>query len=103
MEDYKLYVAKFKNHPLGPDRFVKDFKYNLSQWNSPWWFTATEEEKIAHFEWALNHHQYHYSTDDINKADLWDSKECDDKLTLAKYAPVEYIEVQLKLEDINHG
>jgi len=101
MEDYKLYVAKFKSHPKGPNRYAKDFIDNLSSWNSPWWDNSSEEQRLNHFEWALNHEQYHYSTDDINKADIWtDNRNTRDKDILAKYAPVDFLEVIMEIKHV---
>lgn len=100
MKSDKMYVAVFKNHPLGANRYVKDFKRNLASYNAPWWATASEDQRKKHFEWSLNHKQYHYSTLDINNADLWqgNSKEDEeDRDILEKYAPVEYIEVEFNV------
>lgn len=102
----KMYVAVFNEHPLGPRRFVKDFRHNLSKFNSPWWEEVNEAGRVAHFAWALNHHQYHYSTDDIRNAGLWSQDEFDayDRAILEKYAPVTFIEVVFALsEQDEHG
>lgn len=92
----RIYVARFINHPLGGVRYTKDFKHNLSDdWNNGvWWKKADEEARQKHWDWALNHEQYHFSTDDINKADIWFHIDNDDedKAILAKYAPVEFLE-----------
>lgn len=96
-EDRPLYVAVFREHPLGPRRFTKDFKYNLTLHNKAWWGPASDQKRREHFAWALNHEQYHYSTDDIRKADMWylDSSDAEDRAILEQYAPVDYIEVEL--------
>lgn len=93
--DAPMYVAVFRDHPLGLRRFTKDFKHNLSEYNAPWWTKGTEEQRVEHFAWALNHNQYHYSTDDIRRADLWyqDGRDAYDLAILEKYAPVEFLEV----------
>lgn len=100
-EDKTLYVAKFINHPLGPDRYVKDFRFGITENSSPWWTGATEKERVKHFEWALNHEQYHYSTSDINLADYFYCDDYDEfsRNILAQYAPVVFEEVVITLSD----
>lgn len=95
----KLFVARFISHPLGDGRYVKDFRHNLTGWDSMWWKILDDAGKVNHFRWSLRHHQYHYSTADINKADFWHCDEHDfaDREILAKYAPVEYLPVNLKV------
>ena len=100
MEQAPRYVAVFRDHPLGPGRYVKDFWRNLGDWNAPWWKTADEEQRLRHFEWSLNHHQYHYSTADLNLADCWDIEaDKEDLAILEKYAPVDLIEVEMRFTE----
>lgn len=101
-----LFVAVFREHPLGPRRFVKDLKHTLSEYAAPWWFKGTEEDRVEHFAWALHHEQYHYSCADIRNADLWnmDSADAIQRAILDKYAPVTFIEVVFAYSDKDeHG
>lgn len=93
-EDKKIYVAVFKNHPLGPNRYVQAFR-GMS--NNSWYKSATHQQKKDHFNWALGHKQYNYSTTDMNQADFFhlDQTDLDDRLVLESYAPVDFMEVHL--------
>ena len=103
MDDPQLFVARFLEHPLGAGRYVKDFRRNLTYSNKVWWDQADETARKKHFEWSLNHKQYHYSTDDINKADLWQEQDEEDRVILEKYAKVYFTEVTLGLVDQETG
>jgi hypothetical protein len=98
-EDTPLYVAVFRDHPLGTGRYTKDFRRNLTGWQGrQWWSVADTEARQQHFVWALSHEQYHYSTDDLNKADFWgcNDEDAEDRAILEQYAPVDFIEVEIK-------
>lgn len=103
MTDYEnapIFVAVFRDHPLGPNRYVKDFWRNLTISNKAWWEKADEAALQRHFEWALNHHQYHYSTSNLDDADSWkpdvDKMDAADLAILEKYAPIDLVEVELR-------
>jgi hypothetical protein len=97
MEDRQLYVAKFRSHPLGGDRYAKDFKYNLTLLNKEMWDRSDEAARLKHMEWSLNHAQFHYSTANMQQADLWecDKYDAEARAILEKYAPVDFISVSL--------
>ena len=96
MDAPQLYVARFLEHPLGLGRFVKDFRHGLSK---EWWMNSTEIERFDHFNWALNHEQYHYSTDNIENADWWYCNKDDrrDRAILQKYCKVEFLPISIRL------
>lgn len=101
-EDKQIYVGRFKNHPLGGVRYLKDYRRSLTSWSKrpkEWWLNASEEDKYHHFEFFLNHPQYHHSTGDLNRADFFYMDEDDqlDRDILAKYCKyeVEYLPISI--------
>lgn len=93
VEDEPFYVAKFKAHPLGGERYVRDFVH-WPRGNSGWWDKASVEQRKENIAFFLQHERYHFSTDDLQKADMiWER----DKAWIAEYLDVEFIGASLSV------
>lgn len=94
MADEQLFVARFKNHPLGGGRFMKDFLHTTR--GQVWWDRHGVEDRREEVDFMLFHPLYHYSTDNINMAETFYERDKDD---IRPYLDVEFIPVWITLVD----